>query len=168
MNTKTTPKSTEKANRWLQAWHQLQRMEEAAFTRNDIDEAIAKLPPRLPKERLADWLRRSKHPIEADFLRMAASTGDDTLPLLQEPLESADGRFRITVTPLDSSLSISLQAIGLAIDDLAFMELELISAATGAAFASVILDNKGYGNIMVADNDSHRNALLHLQLRRRQ
>lgn len=167
MNITTPPSDADISRLWLRAWHQLQQMADVAITREDIDNALAALPKRLPNESLADWLRRGAAPVEADFLRMAASAGDELFPLLRHPLESADGRFRLAVAHVGDGLEITIQALGMAIDEFAFCGFDLVAAETGHAFANLTLDFKGGGKVQIADNEANRRALLHVQLRRR-
>lgn len=163
MNTvKKQISDADKARLWLRAWHELHSKMELDISREDINEVFANLPQRLPDERLSDWLQRKKYIVEADFMRMAASSGNDLLALPPGDLET--DRFRLTIEEKENELELRVQAIGLAIDEFANTAFVLCDAQTATEITRISLDYKGFARVSIADTQQVRKALLHPKL----
>lgn len=165
---------------WLTAWHHLHALDRRPpLSGVDVGQLLQLLPERDAGESVAAWLgRRAARPASAqviafpgrvrrfqpvtEFYRMAADSGSERYPLPETTLESADGRLWLSVDKQGDELELTVQAVGMAVDELAGKCVGLAADATpGSLVAAVILDEQGEGRCLVADTDAVRQALLH-------
>jgi hypothetical protein len=165
---------------WLTAWHHLHGLDRRVpVSGSDIDQLLQVLPERDSGESVGAWLKRRAEPAASariiafpgkvrrfqpvsEFYRMAADSGTERYPLPETTLESADGRLWLSVNKQGDELELTVQAVGMAIDELAGKCVGLAAdAAPETLVAAVILDQQGEGRCVVADTDAVRQALLH-------
>jgi hypothetical protein len=145
-----------------------------------VDALQAVLGPRRQEESLGEWLRRggagaarpSAEIIHVDFgrrrfrpvgeiLRLAADTAGPGLELPARELETADGRFRLKVTPEGDQVVVAVQALGLASDQFANQLIAIAAAGEETSPAAILLlDVDGDGETRVPDSPELRRALL--------
>jgi hypothetical protein len=145
-----------------------------------VDALQAVLGPRRQEESLGEWLRRggagaarpSAEIIHVDFgrrrfrpvgeiLRLAADTAGLGLELPARELETADGRFRLKVTPEGDQVVVAVQALGLASDQFANQLIAIAAAGEETSPAAILLlDADGDGETRVPDSPELRRALL--------
>lgn len=168
----------EKARFWLIARRGLYYVDPSPpVTKGSVEQLLAVLPEWLPDESIGSWLKRANNPptqvisfpkrvrrfqTVTEFFRMAADSGSERYPLPEKTLESADGRFWLTIWKVGDDLELTLQALGMAIDEFARSTLVLAASADADALLAVIqLDERGEGHGVVADTLATRKALLH-------
>ncbi len=98
-----------------------------------------------------------------EFVRLAADTSDAEIPLPgpESPLESADGRFRLSITVENQSIDIFIQALGFAADEFANCRIGLANPNDdNEPIAVVTLDSDGDGRCQMDDTPGARRALL--------
>ena len=165
---------------WIEAWHTLHAQDRRPLVNAaDVDHLLALLPERSGHESSAAWLARLTaqatsakvipFPVKArnfkpmtEFFRMAADSGSERLPLPDTTLESADGRLWLTVTKDGEELVLTVQAVGMAIDDLSGKTVGLAAKDDADTLLLVVeLDDQAEGTCRVADDEAVRAALLH-------
>jgi len=173
----------EEAALWRLARRQLEIEKlEPAVSSELADRLRAQLPARRENETLGDLIRRAsantrstaevksfkpkstrRYKPLAEFVRLAADTGETELPLPDpaSELESADGRFRLRVMATDDGIDIYIQALGFAADEFANCRIGLAGPDDGdEPVAVVTLDQDGDGNCRIEDTPRVRRALL--------
>ncbi|NJD08317.1 MAG: hypothetical protein FIA97_17745 [Methylococcaceae bacterium] len=163
---------------WLAAWHHLHGMDRRPpVSTVAINQLMQVLPERAGDESVSGWLKRRiersaqviafpgkvrRFQPVAEFYRMAADSGSERYPLPETTLESADGRLWLSVDKQGDQLELTVQAVGMAVDELAGRWVGLASdSAPETLVAAVMLDEQGEGRCVVADTDAVRQALLH-------
>lgn len=97
----------------------------------------------------------------SEFVRLAADSGDEELPLPAEALESTDGQFRLSVRRVEAGLELHVEALGFAVDRLASKTLGLADADDAmSVLVTVTLDAEGDGIACADDTPQLRRALL--------
>jgi hypothetical protein len=179
MMTEPTLTDTEKARLWLRAWHGLHRLDtRSPVAKGMVEFLLAGLPERYSAETVSQWLQQAtpssstrvipfpgrtrRMQAVTEFFRMAADSGDERYPLPENTLESADGRFWLTVRAAGDALELTVQAVGMAIDDFAGQTIGLAAADEPSTPLIVLqLDQQSEGQIRVADTPELRKGLLH-------
>jgi len=164
---------------WLAAWHHLHAADRRVqVSTAAVEQLLEVLPERGDSETVAAWLLRARPVSSArviafpgkvrrfqpvtEFYRMAADSGSERYPLPETTLESADGRLWLSVSKQGEELEFTVQAVGMAIDELAGKCIGLAADTTpDALVAAVLLDEQGEGCSVVADTETVRKALLH-------
>ena len=147
-----------------------------------VDRLRAQLPTQQKDETIGDLIRRASSKARstanvtpfnpkpskqfkplAEFVRLAADTGDTEIPLPapESALESVDGRFRLRVTTLNGRIDIFIQALGFAADEFANCCIGLADPSDeNEPIAIMTLDQDGDGNCQITDTPRLRRALL--------
>jgi len=159
--------------RWQKLWCDLHTIRLAPLpTETDVDMALAGLPPRRENEALGNWLKRALSPDNkglpfsqfrfskiGEVYLQAAASGDE-FPLPEQPLETADQSFRLTLSEHEGYLSVKIEALGLAIDE--FRGQYIGIAANNHAdtvIAITQLDQDGESTIVLKDTQYLRKIL---------
>ena len=173
----------------------LHRLELAAsdppLSRREAAELLAQLPPRRGAETVGDRIRRAtaeaRLPQRRDNViyvnfrpliaiqRLAADSGEEApLPDPGRPLESADGRFRLSIAAVAGELRLTLEALGFAADDFAHRRLgvaatsacpasameQIVPLGSDAVIAQFTLNADGDGVCTLPDTPENRRVLL--------
>lgn len=177
---------------WLEARRRLALADVAPpVSRERVDRLLAALPPRRPDEDLRGWLRRGagaaggeRRPSPSaevvafpgagrvrftpitEIVRLAADSagagGKIPLPDPGRAIESADGRFRLTIAADEAGggIRVAVQALGLASDMYANRRIGLAGAGDTGPLAVIELDEDGDGVCRLDDRPDVRRALL--------
>jgi hypothetical protein len=170
---------------WREARRRLALVDlDPPVTRDRIDRLLAALPPRQPGEDLGGWLRRAggaeQRPSAeiltfpgagrvrftplTEIVRLAADSagvsGEVPLPDPGRAIESADGRFRLTIAAEAGGIRVGVQALGLAGDLFANRRIGLAGAGGASPLAAIALDGDGDGECRLDDRPDVRRALL--------
>ena len=176
---------------WLEARRRLALADVAPpVTRERVDRLLAALPPRRPDEDLRGWLRRGAEAADGErrpspsarviafpgagrvrftpiteIVRLAADSagagGEIPLPDPGRAIESADGRFRLTIAADEAGggIRVAVQALGLASDLYANRRIGLAGHGDAGPLAVVTLDEDGDGACRLDDRPDVRRAL---------
>jgi hypothetical protein len=143
-------------------------------TEDEVAEVLAGLPPRLPDETLGDWLARAKQPrrgVVVPFRRFrftplaeirlkAAAGGVEQYSLPEQPIETPDQEFRLTVTPAEDGLQIRVETLGSAIEDYAGRYIGIAGGDDRAnPVLKIRLDDEGESTEVVEDSEEVRKVL---------
>jgi hypothetical protein len=166
---------------WREAARRLRLVDrEPPLTAARVDGLLEHLGPRPRGASVAEWLarrpmagseRRSAQIIPfnprrhrfipvAEITRLAADSGGTGIPLPARELETADGRFRLSVTLEGTEIVIALQALGHAADEFAERRIGLAGSGAAAPLAVLQLDGDGDGRVRLPDTPELRQALL--------
>jgi hypothetical protein len=166
---------------WREAAQRLRLVDrEPALTAARVDGLLQLLGPRPQGESVAEWLtrrrtagsertsaqiipfnpRRHRFIPVAEITRLAADSGGTGIPLPARELETADGRFRLSVVLVGAQIVITVQALGPAADDFAGRTIGLAGSGAAAPLAVLQLDGDGDGRVHLPDTPELRQALL--------
>jgi hypothetical protein len=133
-------------------------------SKTDVDKLHAALPPRQADETIYDWLQRvlkTKFTPFTQIIRRAASSSLEQYPLPDvDYLLTEDDSLRFKIYPEAGQIVIKVEALGMAIDELANAVLGLADKEQPQQLIAVIeLNADGDGEIRLADNLENRKAL---------
>lgn len=162
-----------KKARWQNLWHDLHSIRfQPLPTETDVDRVLAGLPPRKADEALSDWLQRALSPDSkvlpfsrfrfsklGEIYLQAAASGDG-LPLPEQPLETADQSFRLTLSEHEGNLSVKIEALGLAIDEFRGQYIGIAANDDADTVIAITqLDQDGESTIVLKDTPLLRKVL---------
>lgn len=170
----------EKRARWLSLWHRLDAVRfDPLPSEEDVAQICAALPPRDAGETLADWLARANRPAVAAIPRRGVAlpfhkprlrklveirwqaAGHTLYPVPEQPIETVDPSFRLTVSEVEGGLRVYLEALGADIDRYAGQYVGIAADAEdlGSLVVALRLDDDGEGEAVADDNEAVRKVL---------